>query len=122
MLFFVLAGCASQASVRSPALEPAGSPNPSGCILLVENRSSSDIHLYALTWERNRVPLGRVRALENLRVRLPKTLRQARYVDLVAAPEGFGNPNVSERVVVEAGTEIVWRLKKKLAFSTLFIR
>jgi hypothetical protein len=88
----------------------------------VENRGSSDIRLYALTWERTRVPLGRVRALEDLRVRLPRTLMDARYLDLVAVPEGFSESFVSERVVVEDGMELVWRLKKRLAFSTLFIR
>jgi hypothetical protein len=121
-LLFVLAGCATSGPMESHSVGSRDTKKGSPCTLLVENHGFRDIHLYALRGDNTRVPLGRVSSLDERRVMLPRTVVAARYMNLVAVPAVLGEQFVSERVLLEGGTEIVWRLKNELAFSTLVVR
>jgi hypothetical protein len=80
------------------------------------------LHIYAIRGGTSRIPLGTVGSLEQRRVKLPRALMSARYINLLAVPAAAGEAYLSDRVYLEEGTEVVWRLRNDLVFSSLFLR
>lgn len=117
-LFLVAeAACAT----TRPAQFGSDPPATSSPMLLIENHGFTDVHVYALAGNSRRVRLGRVNALETLHVCLPASLSGARILRLEAVPTILGDPYTSEQVLIEAGTEVVWRLENELTLSKLSI-
>ncbi len=117
-----LAACAA-----GPGPGGAGADSTQGnrrlpCVLVLENEGISDLHIYAIRGETSRIRLGTVGSLEQRRVRLPQALMSARYINLLAVPAAAGEAYMSDRVYLEEGTEVVWRLRNDLVFSSLFLR
>ncbi len=126
-----------QVAVLAPALALASCTGPPGlrgmdpdfarkdrlpCTVILENYGISDLHIYAVRGGTSRIPLGTVASLDQRRVRVPQALMGARYINLLAVPAAAGDPFLSERVYLEPGTEVVWRLLNDLTFSSLFVR
>ncbi len=118
VLLLAAAACAT----HRPMPYKSASSSRSSCLLLIENHGISDVHVYAVVGQGQRVRLGRVNALETIRMRLPASLVGARTVRLEAVPTLLGDPYTSDPVLIEEGTEIVWRLENDLGISTLFVR
>jgi len=91
-------------------------------MIVVENHGFSDLQVYAVVGTGKRVRLGRVNALDELRMRLPASLVGARSLRFEVVPTMSGAPYTSDRVLIEEGTELVWRLENELSLSALVVR
>ena len=87
--------CATSAP-ENMALRPATAP----VRLVVENRSFTDVRIYAIQNNASPFPLSRVEALSTRHVVLPPLLVAARNIRLVAVPLALGRETFADHPAV----------------------
>lgn len=113
----VVLGCASGMPANdSPA-------RGSGLVVFVTNDSFSDVRVYAIVGEGNRIRLGSVEALSQRALRLPfRELSSSSGVRLIAQPLAAGEAHTTSLIRPSLGDTIEWQLANRTEISRWHIR